>query len=322
MRSSLRSPRSSRLPNALATLVLGGAVGAAYFNCDPMIAGSEPAARVAALDMRPMLAMPSLPNAPQPAPGEPGGSGSASVYNDAMLSGKWAMQMNIALLERGIEAFRRVDGYTFTMSRQERVGGDLLDPQVMNVKLRHEPFSIYMKWVVGDPGRQVLYVEGANDNKLMVQPGGIKGRLTGTLSFAIDDPMVMAECRHPINQAGLMNLASKVVAGQKRELLSGGSGYRCELYDDQTFAERPCYLFVIEYKSKQYSELYRKSMMYVDKELCLPTCIRNFTWGTDVDPARIDEETLVEAYAYTDIQTSTQLAEEDFSKQNRSYRMR
>jgi hypothetical protein len=322
MRSSHIAPRSPRLPNALATIVLGSAVGAAYFNCDPMIAGSEPSARVAALDLQPMLAMPSLPQSPQPAPGEPDGEDGARPYNDAVLTGKWAMQMNVALLERGVEMFKDVEGYSFTMSRQERVGGDLLDPQVMNVKLRHEPFSIYMKWVVGDPGRQVLYVEGANENKLMVQPGGIKGRLTGTLSFALDDPMVTAESRHPLNQAGLLNLARKVLEGQKRELAKSGNGWRCELYDDQHFGERPCYLFVIEYKSKEHSELYRKSMMYIDKELSLPTCIRNFTWGTDVDPAKIDEETLVEAYGYTDIQTSIQLAEEDFSKSNRSYRMR
>ncbi|MEZ6067713.1 MAG: DUF1571 domain-containing protein [Planctomycetaceae bacterium] len=226
------------------------------------------------------------------------------------------------LLERGLEMFEDVDSYTFTLTRQERVGGDLLDPQVMNVKLRHSPFSVYMKWIAGDKGRQVIYVEGLNDGKLLVQPGGIKGRLTGTLSLAIDDSLVMAECRHPINQCGLRKMAEKLLHHQREDLAANLARCECEMYDDQVVNERPCFLFIATYKSPEVSPVYRKVLLYIDKELSLPIALRNYTWATESDVENLDEMTLVEAYTFTDIALNETLVAEDFDKANSKYRMR
>jgi hypothetical protein len=320
-------PRGTRLPNLMAMTVLSAAIGLAYFNCDPMIAGSEPT-RVASLDVKPILSMPSLPSRRQPAPGEPRIVDGVEILvpepiDDSVLRGRWALQMALALLERGADSFQNVSDYTFTFSRQERVGGELLDPQVMNVKLRHEPFSLYMKWIGGEgpgvKGRQLIYVEGQNDDMLLIQPGGLAGRLSGTLKLAKNDGLVTRESRHPATECGLLNLAHKLIPFY-REDLAVGTGFACELHDGQTFGERPCYLFQIEYASQERNPTYRKSMLFIDKDLCLPTCIHNYTWGIDVDPTKIDEETLLEAYSYVDIQTDQRFAEEDFSKS--TYRMR
>lgn len=332
MPSAARAP-SCRVPNCLALLVMGGAVGVAYLNCDPMLAGNEPTRRMASLDVRPVLALPALPQSPIPAPGEPsataGGESTAApaaVYDDGVLRGKWAMAMSAALLERGLENFNGVSSYTFTLTRQERVGADLLPPQVMNVKLRHQPFSLYMKWVAGEgagvKGRQLLFIEGANDNKLMILPGGIAGRLSGTVCLSLTDPLVTAEARHPANECGLRHLAETLLSYQRKDLAANCQGVRCELHDDQTYDNRPCYLFISHYASPQRSPLYRKAAFYIDKELSLPVCIRNFTWGPDdVAPEELDELTLVEAYAYSEINTrpDVQLADEDFSRSK--YRM-
>jgi hypothetical protein len=330
MRSKSHTPAGHRWPNTLASCVLSGAIGIAYFNADPMIAGTEPTARIASLDAQPVLSIPRLPGNLVPAPAEPTPSadsgavtGSAAApATDPALRGRWALQMNVTLLEMGLEKFEDVDSYTFTLTRQERVGGDLLEPQVMNVKLRNEPFSVYMKWILGDKGRQVIYVEGLNDGKLLVRPGGIKGRLTGTLPLSIDDSLVMAECRHPINQCGLRHLAEKIVKYQQQDLANNLANCTCEMYDDQTVEDRPCFLFIAHYRSPETNPVYRKVMMYIDKELCLPIAIRNYTWGTDIAPEELDALTLIESYTYTEISTATQLAAEDFDRENAKYKMR
>lgn len=331
-------PRGCKLPNTLATLVMSSAVGLAYFNCDPMIAGSEPSNRVATLDLQPRLALPPLPQAPVPAPAEPGAGlptdGAPSAHatvtaDDGVLRGKWAMQYHVALLERGIERLHNIPNYRFTMTRQERIGGDLLPPQVMEVKLRHQPFSIYMKWIAGEgvgvKGRQLLFTDGLYDNKLLIQPGGLAGRATGTLSFALDDPMVTAEARHPANECGLLNLAETILGHNRKDLATGCKGFRCELHDNQTCNDRPCYLFVAEYDSPERSPTYRKVAIFIDQELSMPIAIRNYTWGQDVAPEQLDELTLVELYSYSDIVIDTReasLGEEDFSPENPKYRMR
>ncbi len=330
MPSVVKRAPSCRWPNCLAILVLGGAVGFAYLNCDPMLAGSEPSRRLASLDVRPVLALPALPQQQTPAPGEPSPPSETSsqppLSNESVLHGKWAMAMSVALLERGLEKFQRVPSYTFTLTRQERVGADLLPPQVMNVKLRHEPFSLYIKWIAGEgtgvKGRQLLYVQGANDDKLLVLPGGIAGRLSGTVSLRLDDPLVTAEARHPATQCGLKHLAETLLNYQRKDLEADCHGVECELHDQQVYDGRPCYLFISVYESPQRSPVYRKSAFYIDKELSLPICIRNYTWGPDdVAPEELDELTLVEAYAYSqlEIQPEVQLADEDFSRSK--YRM-
>ncbi|MCA9055982.1 MAG: DUF1571 domain-containing protein [Planctomycetaceae bacterium] len=332
-----KKTRGCKLPNALATMVMSGAVGLAYFNCDPMIAGSEPTQRMANLDIQPVMALPPLPQAPVPAPVEPGAepvdgapeSQTVAAYDDGVLRGKWALQMNTLMLQRGVERFRDIDSYKFTLTRQERVGGDLLPPQVMDVKLRHAPFSLYMKWLAGEgagvKGRQLLFVEGQNDDKLIILPGGLAGRLTGALELSLDDPLVTAEARHPANECGLLRLAETVLGHHVKDLEHGCHGVQCEFHDNQVFNERPCYLFMATYESPERSPTYRKVAMYIDKELSMPICINNYTWGNDIPPEELDQLTLVEAYSYSDITIDTReasLTEDDWNRDNSKYRMR
>jgi hypothetical protein len=338
MNSHCQKPRGCKLPNFLATLVMSGAVGAAYFNCDPMIAGSEPSRRLAHLDLKPSLALPQLPQALVPAPAEPSASNSASstsaaapalTYDDTVLRGKWALQYQVALLEKGLKAFDDVASYQFIMTRQERINGDLLAPQVMDVKLRHAPFSLYMKWLEGEgtgvKGRQLIYVDGQYDNKLMIQPGGLPGRLTGTLGFTLDDPMVTAEARHPATECGLKHLANKILTFNYKDLAAGCQGYQCELHDNQMVGDRPCYLFIANYDSPERSPTYRKVAIFLDKQLSLPIAIRNYTWADNVAPEELDEVTLIESYAYSEIVVDQQqlaLGEEDWSTSNSKYKMK
>jgi hypothetical protein len=318
-------------------MVMSGAVGLAYFNCDPMIAGSEPARTMAAIGMQPVLALPPLPQLRVPAPAEPSAANpgaestapAAAVFDDGVLRGKWALQLNAMLLERGVEKFHAIPSYTFTLTRRERVGGDLLPPQVMDVKLRHQPFSLYMKWIEGEgagvKGRQLLYVDGQNDNKLVILPGGLLGRVSGPVTLALDDPMVTAEARHPANECGLLHLAETILHHHRLDLQADCRGLQCELHDNQTYNDRPCFLFISTYDSPQRSPTYRKVAIYVDKELSMPVCIQNYTWADGVAADELDAVTLVEAYSYSNITADARqaaLSDDDFSRTNAKYRMK
>jgi hypothetical protein len=68
--------------------------------------------------------------------------------------------------------------------------------------------------------------------------------------------------------------------------------------------------------------VYRKSIVFIDKELSMPVCVKNYTWAKDADPESIDEETLVEFYAYTDMRMEQQLGAADFDQHNKDYKLR
>ncbi len=313
------APVCPRRSNCLALLVVAGTVGFFYLNVDPITAGSDPAG---AADLFECADCPP----PPPMPVMSGGAGACAAHgngaqNEDVLTGRWALMMQTMLLEKGLASFRSVSDYTATLHKQERIGGTLGEVQHVIVKMRHQPFSVYMKWKTFDKGRELIYVEGQNDGNLLVQPGGWKGRLTGTLSLDPHGRMAMSESRHPITEIGLARLAEKLLKYSYINI-KRPNGWRCEMHASQKVQGRDCYLFVMKYNSPQVNETYRKSLQYIDKELSLPVRVVNYGWGQETDPETIDEQTLIESYTWSDIRIDQRLASGDFDETNANYRFR
>ncbi|HEX6983743.1 MAG TPA: DUF1571 domain-containing protein, partial [Planctomycetaceae bacterium] len=232
-----------------------------------------------------------------------------------------AHRRSIALLEEGVRRLREVSGYTAVFSKQEVVDGVLTERQTMRIKLRHEPFSVYMKWIEGKPGQELLYVDGQNDGEMVVRPGGLKGRILGVIKLDPNGGMAMRESRHPVTEAGLLRLAEKVLDYRYNES-SWLDGYTCT-EDEAEVDGRSCHRFTIVYDSPNVRRDYRKSVIYIDREHLVVTKIENYGWPGETLPAdRLDTETLLEAYGYTDINFETQLAAADFSAANADYGLR
>ena len=241
-------------------------------------------------------------------------------------SSKLALQLHVALLEVGKHRIERFPDYSATFIKQERVdGSDLQDVQSIQLKLRHKPFGIYMKWLEGgDVGRELLQVEGQYDDKMLVRLGGIKKRLP-LLKLDPIGSMAMKECRHPVTEMGLALLADQILKYRKRDLTLQG-GLRWEMLPEQKFMDRTCDCWVVEYESREVEPTYRKSITYIDKELALPICVRSFGWpeaGIEAgDASSLDEATLIEYYGYTDIKFESRLTDGDFDKGNSDYTFR
>ena len=237
----------------------------------------------------------------------------------AVLTGRWALTASQDCLRRGQEVLEKTSDYSAQFRRQERINGELLDPQAMNLKVRHAPFSLYMKWTEGDKGRQLIFAEGQNDDKVLIQIGGVAGRLTGALAMDPDDPRVRAESRYPATCAGLLAL-TKIILSHHDNDLKRASGITSEMRDGESFDNRPCYLTTLVYDSPTINADYYKSLILIDKELSVPVCVRNYTWVEGQAPAKEDEDSLIEHYSYTGLEINIQLTDNDFGKSK--YRMR
>ena len=236
-------------------------------------------------------------------------------------SGRMALLMNVLLLEKAAAVLERLPGYTATFSKQELVADELSDQQVMQLKVRHEPFSVYMKWTVGHKGRELLYVDGENKGRMLVKLGGWKSRLPA-LKLDPTGSMAMKESRYPITKAGLLKLIHESLAIRQADLKKS-EGVRCQMIEEQVFAGRPCFAFVVEYASSSVSKNYRKAEMLIDRELGVPVLVRNYTWpasSATTDPKTLDESTLVEFYTYRDIKFQKEIARGEFDQENKAYR--
>ena len=323
----------NRFANFMATLLVLGAIGAFGVMDDPQPVGADPiASRPIAATILPILpsfsAPAPLPLAPSPASSgksvetvaAPTAASPAPAVDPHKLTGRWAMQVSMMLMQQGMEKFSQVPYYRAKFFKQELVKGTLLEGQEIDLKMGHSPFSVYMKFRSGDKGRQAIYVDGQHDNQLLVQPGGVAGRLSGTLKFPINADLVMAENRYPVTQVGLVELARTITAKQIEDL-NRNSPFYCELSDDASFEDRPCYKLLVGFSVPVADREYRKAEILIDKELKMPICVRNFGWGPKGEPVP-DEESLIEHYAYSEIEATDALSSNDFDPKNKKYYMR
>ena len=230
------------------------------------------------------------------------------------------LQYKIALLERGRHTLGLIKCYTAQLRKQEVVRGELLDEQVMSLKCRHHPFSVYLVWQVGDVGREAIYVEGKNNGKLIAHDGGWKSRLPA-FSMLTDGSLAMKDARCPITTAGLLCLTEAMLATHLNDLKCSNFA-SCEIDPHRRFDGRPCLMFTTKYKSAEVSPIYRKSITLIDQKWNLPVQTQHFEWcttGKTMSETELDRATIIESYSFTDIKLGCHLTDHDFERTNQEY---
>lgn len=325
-------PAGATRPNFLAVLITCSAIGVLVLNfqLEPARAVSRNTAKRPVISqIAPRVAAPDTAGDTTAENGDTTGEqDKSSAMLGAVCRGRVALLLNIALLEDGIRMLEKHPGYTANFHKQEWLdeAEELTELQTIEIKNRHQPFSIYMHWLNGDAGREVLFVEGQHGNKMVVHAGGngLKSKLT--LSIAPDSSIAMGESRHPITQAGLLNLAKTMAQFRRRDLAHGDS-VECCMGQEQLFNERPCYSFTLNFQDEEVEADYRKSVVLIDKEWSIPVLVQNFGWYDTEDeemakltPEQLDEETFLEYYAFSNINFDTELRSDDFEKDSPKYR--
>ena len=359
-RTALGPPTETndRRQNFVAILISFAVVSILYFNFAPTPVGGGPLAFASTIANVPQVAptipppppLPTLADSPPPASEKPGqpphprprevpvesadpavkspspddkgpvpAAATKPVVN--VLSGSTALYVNLRMLENSSHKLERISDYTATFSKRERIDGELTEAQVVELKMRHAPFSVYMKWLVGGKGRQVLYVQGQNKGKMLVQLGGWKRRFP-SLKLDPNGSLAMRESRYPITKAGLLELVRMAISYRKNDL-ANLNHVRCQMIDNQKFDKFDCLCFIVEYTNPKVSKIYRKCITYIDKKSSMPVLIKNHTWPEKVDgadPNKLDETTLVELYTFTNIRFDQRLANADFDQKSYTFR--
>jgi hypothetical protein len=235
------------------------------------------------------------------------------------------LQRICALLKSGRQQFGQFPAYSATFTKRERIGADLAELTTLELKVRHQPFAVYLKWLEGrGVGKEVLYHEGENDGSMLVRLGGVKGRLIPAFKLDPSGPLAMGESRYPITKAGILGLTESLIAHREQELqnqIYARTRQEADGYCDG----RRCAVFVFEFDDKERSPEYRKSIQYLDRQWNVPLLVENYAWpepGQRAEGAALDESTLIEYYKYSNIVVDRGLTDDDFSPSNPEYRFR
>lgn len=217
----------------------------------------------------------------------------------------------IRIAQTSRETLRGVKDYEATFLKQELLDG-ALQSQAMRIKLREQPFSVYLRFEEPNAGREVIYVDGRNGGKLLVHEVGLKS-VVGTLALSPKSSQVMAENRHPINEIGLAKMLELVIQQWENDAKLGN--VQVKYYPDAKIGNLECRVIETRHAAPRGDVVFGMTRLYLDRQSGLP--IRVQQYGFPKHPG--GEPPLIEEYTYLNLKTNVGLKDLDFDSRNKDY---
>lgn len=212
-----------------------------------------------------------------------------------------------ALLNEAQASYKQINDYSGIMHKQERIGKRMYPKETIFFKFA-KPFKVYMKWIK-DPykNREMIYVEGQNDNKIKAHEGG----LIGIVSVNLDPrgSMAMKGNRHPVTDMGIGNLLKVVQTNVAKAKKNNDTITVIKSGEEKIFGVDSIKLEATFPKEKDKGYYCYRAVFWVDREKKLPIKIMVYDW----------ENQLVEDYSYENLKFNIGLTDKDFDPSNKEY---
>jgi hypothetical protein len=219
------------------------------------------------------------------------------------------MDRAIVLLNEARRHFRNVRDYECRLLKQERVRGVLLPQSEMVMRVRNEPFSVYLlcESPEADKGLEVCYVAGRNRGMMRVHPVGILG-IFGFQSLDPRDSRAFEKNRHCITEAGLGNMLESTARYWDMERRLNKTLVRIT---EETVAGRPCTRLETIHPDRSAGAYYGyRCVLWLDKATHLPAGSETYDWPR---PGSAEGGDLLESYRYLDLRCNIGLGDDAFS---------
>lgn len=227
-----------------------------------------------------------------------------------------ALSEGLTLVQQAYDSFdQRIKDYTATFEKQERVDGVLLPKETLLLKLRQEPFSVYLQHQApaDKKGQEAIYVEGQNDGNLVAHDANPFIGLV-TLRLPPQGYLAMRGNRYDITTAGMKNLLGQLLklASEQHDALA-----RCQIrfIEGELVGNRVCRCLEIKSSERLPGFPMAQARIYFDEGYGAPVRYEAFEWPATGEGA----PELVEFYQYTNVQLNVKLQDSDFDPANPAY---
>lgn len=212
------------------------------------------------------------------------------------------------MIEEARTAYKEIKDYSCTLVKREQVKGKLQPENVIAMKIRTEPFSVYLNWLAPRDlvGQEAVYVTGRNRNMMRVNPKGVIG-IFGWQNVAVDDPRVKEHSRHLITDAGIGNMIERF-----------GKSYAADCknpnvtitFADYEYEKRKCTGIETIHEDVKSGGGFYRCLLYIDKKTHLPIRCECY------DRPRIKggEGELIEMYSFANLRLNLNLGDEAFKR--------
>lgn len=220
---------------------------------------------------------------------------------------RWAYQ--------GLPQIEKIKDYSATLVKRERVGGKLGEYEHIFLKVRHDPFSVYMHFLGPEDlrGQEVIYVHNQNGNMILAHGSGLKRTMFGTVSLKPTGPVAMKGQRYPITEVGVLNLIRRLVEVGEKDLQYG----ECEVkfFEGAKINDRSCTCIHVLHPVPRRNFLFHVARIFVDDELNLPVRYESYDWPKQPG----GEPELIEEYTYLNLKLNNGFTDLDFDPKNPNY---
>lgn len=280
--------------------------------------GQSPAERQP-LRERIRLRQPVLRVAQQPAQAATQSAGQQAtqpaVGSDTAQPGEHPLEPALQIARKTLEHIERdIKDYTCMMAKRERVGGKLLEQEIMFLKVRHQPFSVYIYFMApaAKKGQEAIYVEGLNDGKLWGHGVGIR-KIAGTVSLKPDSMLAMQDQRYPITEIGILNLSRRLIEVAEQDKQYG----ECEVkfFRNAKIDGRACTCLQVVHPVPRKNFRFHMAQVFIDDEWNVPVRYVAFDWPDKEGGKPV----LLEEYTYYKLKFNVGLTDADFQTSNPKY---
>jgi hypothetical protein len=233
------------------------------------------------------------------------------------------LQECLQYVEKQREYIRRtITDYQCVLVKRERIKGELQEMQYMRTSVRRErreggqvvqPFSVYMEHLAPKrlAGRRMLYVEGANDGKILVRKGGSSFRFV-TLNVSLDSPAARRESLLPISDVGFEKMAESFYQKIQQDMGvdESGENTRVEYFKQARINGRPTTRVKVTHPRPQDGLSFHIANVYIDDEYQVPVRVDTYDWPQSGE----SQPLLINEFTYVDLKINIGLSNEDFAE--------
>lgn len=203
-----------------------------------------------------------------------------------------------------------VKDYECLYLREELIQGKLdgKDKEIKNLvhlKVRHQPFSVYMKWLEPDSkkGREVGWT--SPDKEMCVKGVPL------VKSAPIDGIIATSESRRPINQAGLKNMIERLNISWEKEKKMGKTAVefqdvqiKLKLTDSEHTLDCHCVTTIHDPQHRETPDGHKfqfyRTRCYFEKQTGMLVRMEGYDWPKNDD----DEGRLLERHTFLNMKTN------------------
>ncbi len=210
-----------------------------------------------------------------------------------------------------------IDDYSCTLIKQERINGVLQPEEYMFAEIRNRkvkdgvlvtPLSAYLYFLKPGSvkGREVIYVEGQNNGKMVAHESGVLG-IVPAIWLKPNGPIAMRGQLYPITEIGIETLVGRLIEKGERDRKRGEC--TVEFIKGAKINGRVCTVLQVKHPTRRPWFDFHIARIFMDDELKVPIRYAAYTWPDKPG----GKPQLLEAYTYLNLKLNVQLTDADFN---------